>query len=56
MQFSDFLSLVKVIRMLYGIRTAKDFFEQNLALFESVVDTDFTTLGINQKRKHGKTT
>lgn len=39
MQFGEFLSLVKVIKMLYGSTEAKKFFTKNLPLFK-VVDSE----------------
>jgi len=40
MQFTDFLSLVKIIRMLYGVTEAKKFFLDNIKQFDKVISSD----------------
>jgi len=42
---SDFLDIVKVIRMLYGIDPAKTFFEKNMLNFTGYEPKDLHRLG-----------
>lgn len=52
MLFSEFLSLVKVLKMLYGSHIATAFFEKNIALFYDLDDTEFSA-SLLKKRKLG---
>lgn len=49
MQFTEFLQLVKVIKMLYGRQFAEKFFTNNISLF---YDLDSESLKLNIKGKH----
>jgi len=44
MQFSDFLSLVKVIRMLYGVEIATLYFEKNKGKFDTLFSFDYNEI------------
>jgi hypothetical protein len=47
MSYAEFLATVKVMRMFYGVREAKKFFEKNLAQFPQFNYDGITTLGKN---------
>lgn len=40
MQLNDFLSLVKVLRMLFGVTVAKKFFLANINQYDKVINSD----------------
>lgn len=40
MKFSEFLDLIKVLRMLFGVPIAKKFFLTNLKRFDKIIDSD----------------
>lgn len=50
MPFNDFLSLVKVIKMLYGSHIATIFFEKNIENYYKLILDDLNTS--KKKREH----
>lgn len=49
MQFGDFLSLVKVLKMLFGSSVAQTFFLENITRFDKIVDSESLTNVIKGK-------
>lgn len=42
--FSEFLETTKVIRMLYGAKSARDYFEENIEKYTAIIELDLTRL------------